>query len=111
MGNLGASASHASYKYFEKDVTSNISFACHAIASGNTYPDVYNKEVDVEALKGTDDIALVVKDDNTLVMSTAASVKLGMAEGDQMLILGNDEYKLMAVWYGADVMVLLVPLS
>lgn len=90
-----------SFPYYGTNVSTRDSFACRAIVDGVLHGDVNKKKIFGEVSRGTDDVALVIKDNDTLVMSTAASVRVGMAEGDQMHILENDKDKLTAVWYGA----------
>ena len=89
--------------YFENSVAGQTSFACKSLVSANAYADSIEKMVEGTTSIGTDDVALLIKDENTLVMTTAASIKIGVAEGDEMRILENDVNKLTAVWYGSDV--------
>ena len=89
--------------YFENSVAGNTSFTCKSLVSAYAHADAIEKTVEGSTSIGTDDVALLIKDENTLVMTTAANVSAGIAEGDEMRILENDANKLTAVWYGSNV--------
>ena len=98
-----SSGALVSTPYYGISVASNTSFACKTLVSAGIFADVNSKVVEGDVSEGTDTVALQIKDENTLIMSTAASISAGMAEGDEMRILENDAQKLTAVWYGSDV--------
>ena len=91
-----------SYLYYSKDaklkinfphtssVISNTSFACESLMSSNIIGSSEKYLIDGiegEVLKGTDKVAMKIQDRNTLIFSTAASIGIGIAEGDKFIIL------------------------
>lgn len=85
--------------YFASNIAGNTSFACRALIATSIHGNAAISEVEGEVTPGTDSIALKIVDSDTVQLNTAANVAAGIAEGDNMRILGNDEKKLMAVWY------------
>ena len=53
--------------------------------------------------KGTDKIAMNIKDEKTLNFLTGASMQAGTSEGDNFAIIQNNHQKLMAVWSNENV--------
>ena len=84
------------------NVSSKTSFACDSLlsslTSGNSAEYSING-IEASVSKGTDKIAMTIKDEKTLVLQTALNVSYGFTEGDSFQIIQNGENKLMAVWY------------
>lgn len=87
---------------YVNSVASNTSFACESLLStlivGNS-AEYSTDGIEASASKGTDTVAMTIKDEKTLVLQTAVSVSLGSTEGDNFQIIQNSENKLMAIWF------------
>ena len=111
----------AGYTYFSKaespnalklpfpytmNVSTNTSFACESIMSADLIgsPEEYlTNGIEGTVQKGTDTVAMNIKDSKTLNFLTGASIKAGVSEGDNFAILQNDDQKLMAAWFSDSV--------
>lgn len=83
-------------------VANNTSFACEALLSTNIIgsPKEYlTNGIKGDVEKGTDKVAMNIKDAKTLNFLTGASVGIGISEGDNFAIIENSAQKLMAVWF------------
>jgi len=83
-------------------VANNTSFACESVM----YSGIFGNSakyliggIEGEVSKGTDKVAMSIKDSKTLTFITGASVGIGMTEGDNFIILQNTEERLFAVWF------------
>ena|SRR3989344_1393647 len=85
-------------------IADNTSFACESLMSGyivgSEKKDLING-IEVVVEKGTDTIAMKIKDEHTLEFLTRASLSIGVTEGDKFAIVQNDAEKLMAVYFDA----------
>lgn len=91
---------------YVNSVANNTYFACDSLLSSNIIgsPEEYlvgGIEGSVE--KGTDKVAMSIKDEQTLVLQTGANVSAGFTEGDNFSIIKNDQDKLIAVWSNENV--------
>jgi len=87
---------------YVNSVANNTSFACESLLSSNLIgsPEEYlTNGIEGSVNKGTDKVAMSIKDEETLVLQTSASVSAGFTEGDDFIIVQNDKNKLMAVWF------------
>jgi hypothetical protein len=87
---------------YTMSVAGSTSFACASLVSANVIgsPEEYlTNGIEGSVEKGTDKIAMNIKDAQTLNFMTAASVRAGMSEGDNFAIVQNDDQKLIAVWF------------
>lgn len=87
-------------------VAGNTSFACESLVSADIIgsPEEYlTNGVEGSVQKGTDKIAMNIKDEKTLNFLTGASIQAGTSEGDNFAIVQNDNQKLMAVWFNENV--------
>lgn len=87
-------------------VAGNTSFACESLVSADIIgsPEEYlTNGIEGSVQKGTDKIAMNIKDAETLNFLTGASVQAGTSEGDNFAIVQNDNQKLMAVWFNENV--------
>ena len=88
------------------DVAGNTSFACESLVSADIIgsPEEYlTNGIEGSVRKGTDRIAMNIKDEKTLNFLTGASVQIGTSEGDNFSIIQNNDQKLMAVWFNENV--------
>jgi hypothetical protein len=87
---------------YTKNIASNTDYACESLVSSSIIgsPEEYlTNGIEGSVEKGTDKIAMSIKDESTLVFQTAASISVGITEGDSYLILQNNSSKLLAVWF------------
>lgn len=87
-------------------ITENTSFACESLISADIIgsPEEYlTNGIEGSVRKGTDIIAMNIKNEQTLNFLTGASVRAGISEGDSFAIVQNNDQKLMAVWFSEDV--------
>jgi hypothetical protein len=83
------------------NIGSNTSFACEALLSSDIIgsPEEYlTNGIEGTIKKGTDNIAMSIKDPENLTFITGASVGVGVTEGETFSILKNDNEKLVAFW-------------
>ena len=88
------------------NVAGNTSFACESLMSADIIgsPEEYLTDgIEGSIQKGTDTVAMNIKDPQTLNFLTGASVRAGVSEGDNFAIVQNDDQKLMAVWFNENV--------
>lgn len=87
-------------------VANNTSFACESLLSANiigSSEEYLTNGIKGDVAKGTDKVAMNIKDAKTLNFLTSASVGIGTSEGDNFLIVENNAEKLMAVWFNETV--------
>ena len=87
-------------------VVNNTSFACESLLSSgiiSSSDENLTNGIEGSVNKGTDKVALNIKDEKTLTMQTGANISAGIAKGDDMAIIQNDKNKLMAVWFNDNV--------
>jgi len=87
-------------------VAGNTSFACESLLSAYIIgsPEEYlTNGIEGDVAKGTDKVAMNIKDSQTLNFLTGASVGIGTSEGDNFAIVENSATKLMAVWFNENV--------
>lgn len=87
-------------------VVNNTSFACESLLSANIIgsPEEYlTNGIEGDVVKGTDKVAMNIKNAQTLNFLTGASVGIGTSEGDNFAIVVNNAQKLMAVWFNENV--------
>ncbi|KKU50385.1 MAG: hypothetical protein UX71_C0001G0040 [Parcubacteria group bacterium GW2011_GWA1_47_10] len=87
-------------------VANNTSFACESLVSADIIgsPEEYlTNGIEGSMQKGTDKVAMNIKDAQTLSFLTGASIGIGTTEGDNFAIVHNDNQKLMAVWFNENV--------
>lgn len=87
-------------------VANNTSFACESLLSANIIgsPEEYlTNGIEGDVAKGTDKVAMNIKDAKTLNFLTGASIGIGTSEGDNFAIVENNAQKLMAVWFNENV--------
>ena len=87
-------------------VAGNTSFACESLVSADIIgsPEEYlTNGIEGSVQKGTDKVAMNIKDAQTLSFLTGASIGIGTTEGDNFAIVQNDSKKLMAVWFNENV--------
>ncbi|MBU0650046.1 hypothetical protein KJ605_00105 [Patescibacteria group bacterium] len=84
---------------FTTDVSNSTSFACESLASATVIggQKSYINGIEAQVEKGTDAVAMSIKDEETLVFTSGTAVKAGMAEGEEFMIIQNDNKTLMAV--------------
>ena len=99
----GSNDSSVRAGYVGSDVRGNTSFACKSLMSADIFPESGSNQIVGSASQGTDSVALTIRDEETLILTTAASVEAGIAEGDEMRILENTNDKLTAIWYNSQV--------
>ena len=80
------------------NVSGNTSFACESLVYSGLFGSS-NNELEGELHKGTDKIAMNIKDEQTLSFITGAAVGIGTSEGSNFQILQNDSEKLIAAWH------------
>jgi len=83
-----------------QDVSENTSFSCKSLAYAGLFGVNQDEKLEGEMHEGSDQIAMNIKDDKTLTFLTSTSLKAGVAEGDDFLILENNKEKLLAIWHG-----------
>jgi len=91
---------------YVNSVANNTSFACESLLSSSLIgsPEEYlTNGIEGSVDKGTDKVAMSIKDEKTLVLQTGANVSAGFTEGDNFVIVQNDKNKLMAVWFNENV--------
>lgn len=91
---------------YVNSVANNTSFACESLLSSNIIgsPEEYlTNGIEGSVDKGTDKVAMSIKDEQTLILQTGANVSAGFTEGDSFVIVQNDKNKLMAVWFNENV--------
>lgn len=84
------------------DVSGQTSFSCESLMSAGIIgspKDYLTNGVEGEVKKGTDKVAIKIKDEKTLSFITGAAVEAGVAEGDPFVILRNTDYDLVAIYY------------
>ena len=104
-GGVGTGGLKVSFPY-TFSVANNTSFACESLMSANIIgsPEEYlTNGIEGTVEKGTDKVAMNIKDAQTLNFLTGASVGIGTSEGDNFAIVQNDNQKLMAVWFNENV--------
>lgn len=87
------------YPYIQ-NVSKNTEFACASLMSADIIAssvDYLTNGVEGTLNKGTDKIAINIKDKQTISFLTARSVEAGTSEGDLWTILKNDEKELVAI--------------
>lgn len=93
-------------------VADSTSFACEALISAyiiGSEVEYLTNGIEGMVEKGTDTVAMKVKDAQTLEFLTRASLEIGVTEGSQFSILQNNLEKLIAVYVddkGVDTVVL-----
>ncbi|MDP3882533.1 MAG: hypothetical protein Q8Q48_00560 [Candidatus Staskawiczbacteria bacterium] len=86
---------------YVNSVANNTYFACESLLSSSIIgsPEEYlTNGIEGSVDKGTDKVAMSIKDEQTLTLQTGANVSAGFTEGDNFTIVQNDKNKLMAVW-------------
>ena len=83
-----------------QDVSENTSFSCKSLVYAALFGINQDEKLEGEIHEGSDQIAMNIKDDRTLTFLTGTSLKAGVAEGDNFLILENNKEKLVAIWHG-----------
>ncbi len=90
---------------YSNNVSQNTSFACKSILSstiiGNS-GDIPINGIEASIEKGTDQIAMNIKDPETLIFQTGANISAGITDGDEFRIIQNDDTTLSAVWYNSN---------
>ncbi len=84
------------------DVSSQTSFSCKSLMSADIIGspvDYLTDGIEGSINKGTDKIAVNIKDDGTLSFLTRASLEVGVSEGDIFAIMKNTEKELVAIFY------------
>lgn len=87
-------------------VQQETTFACEGLISAGivgSSEEYLTNGIEGSVEKGTDKIAMEIKNDQFLTLLTSASVEAGITEGDEMAIIQNTSEKLMAVWFNEDV--------
>lgn len=87
---------------YTSNISQNVSFACESLVYSDVIgsPTEYLTDgIEGEVKKGTDTIAMTIKDEDTLSFLTGVAVKAGTSEGDNFRIVQNNDEKLMAVWF------------
>lgn len=87
---------------YTQNVSKSASFACTSLISADIIGspiDYLTNGIEGTLNKGTDKIAISIKDKQTLSFLTAASVEAGTSEGDLWKILKNDNKELVAILY------------
>lgn len=87
-------------------VENNTSFACESLLSANIIasPEKYlTNGVEGDVAKGTDKVAMNIKNDKILNFLAGASVDIGTSEGDNFTIVENNGQKFIAVWFNENV--------
>lgn len=87
-------------------VRNNTSFACESLVSADiigSTEEYLTNGIEGSVKKGTDKVAMNIKDSQTLTFLTGASVQLGTTEGDEFAIVQNNDQKLMAAWFNENV--------
>lgn len=91
---------------YASNVANNTSFACESLLSASIIgsPEEYlTNGIEGSVQKGTDKVAMNIKDSETLSLLTAASIEAGTTEGDNFKIVQNNDQKLMAFWFNENV--------
>lgn len=84
------------------DVSSNTSFACESLMSATligSEAEYLTNGIEGEVERGTDKIAMKIKDAQTLEFLTVASLEIGVTEGSKFVIVQNDREKLIAAYF------------
>ena len=87
---------------YTQNVSNNTSFSCTSLMSAyitGSSLEYLGNEIEGTLSKGTDKIAISIKDKQNLSFLTAASVEAGTSEGDLWKILKNDNKELVAILY------------
>lgn len=87
---------------YVNSVAKNTSFGCESLLSSNIIgsPEEYlTNGIEGSIEKGTDKIAMSIKDAQTLILQTSTNVEFGSTEGDNFKIIQNDKENLMAIWF------------
>lgn len=82
-------------------VANNTSFACESLLSANIIgsPEEYlTNGIEGDVAKGTDKVAMNIKDAQTLNFLTGAAVGAGTSEGENFTIIRNNAEELLAVY-------------
>ena len=101
-GGEGSTSMKVPFPYTSFSIVNNTSFACESLLSANIIgsPEEYlTNGIEGNVAKGTDKVAMNIKDAQTLNFLTGASVGIGTSEGDNFTIVVNNAQKLMAVWF------------
>ncbi|MCR4284056.1 MAG: hypothetical protein NUV64_01920 [Parcubacteria group bacterium] len=88
------------------NVVSNTSFACESLVSADIIgsPEEYlTNGIEGSVQKGTDKIAMNIKDEKTLNFLTGGDMQAGASEGENFTIVQNNNQKLMAIWFNENV--------
>jgi len=96
---------------FTSSVVNNTSFACESLIFADVVgsPEEYlGNGIEGSVQESGDKIAMNIKNEETLNFLTITDVEAGTSEGEDWLILQNDNEKLMAVWYSERVISTLV---
>lgn len=104
-GEVGNNALKVAFPYTQS-VAANTSFACSSLVSTSVIgsaEEYLTNGIEGTVEKGTDKVAMEIKNEETLILTTAASVEAGITEGDQFTILQNTPEQLMAVWMNENV--------
>lgn len=87
-------------------IADKTSFACESLVSADiigSSEEYLTNGIEGSVQKGTDKVAMSIKDAKTLSFLTGASIGIGITEGDNFTIVQNDSKKLMAVWFNENV--------
>lgn len=93
-----------SYPYTQ-NLSQAVEFACTSLMSADiigTPIDYLTNGIEGTLSRGTDKIAISIKDSKTLTFITAAAVGAGASEGDLWTILKNNDKALVAILYDAE---------
>lgn len=83
-------------------IADSTSFACEALISAyiiGSEVEYLTNGIEGTVEKGTDTIAMKIKDPQILEFITRASLSIGVTEGSKFSILQNDPEKLIAVYF------------
>jgi len=87
---------------FTTSVSNQTSLSCESLMSANIIGspvDYLTNGIEGAVKKGTDKIAVNIKDDSTLSFLTRASLEAGVSEGDLWTIMTNTDEELVAILY------------
>lgn len=82
-------------------ITENNFLSCKALVSSHAIANLFvehlDKKIIGEVEEGTDEMAIEIKDNDTLIFQTKASLSIGLAEGNEFLIIKNNNEELTAI--------------
>lgn len=85
-----------------RDVSQQTSFVCESLVSADIIGspvDYLTDGVEGTVSKGTDKIAVNIKDEDTLSFLTRAALEAGVSEGELFAIMKNTDEELVAILY------------